>query len=200
MMYRDLDPDQWASIGGFETISTIRGVVSDGFPRPDNFVYDDVNLDPLIPPQEMVHVMDCDSSQSLGVHDARQGTHLLVQGPPGTGKSQTIANIISAAVADGKTVLFVAEKMAALEVVKRRLDGVGVGPACLELHSSKANKRTLLEELRRTWQLGPPRFDEGDDFIEQLVQAREQLNRHAHRMHALHVPSQLTPYEVLGQL
>lgn len=88
MMYRDLDPEQWSDVGGFEAIPTIRGVVSDGFPRPDLFD-DDANIDPLIPPEDMLHVLDSDSSQSLVVHDARRGAHLLVQGPPGTGKSQT---------------------------------------------------------------------------------------------------------------
>ena len=65
--------------------------------------------------------MDSDTSQTLAIHDVRKGKNLIIQGPPGTGKSQTIANVIASAVADGKTVLFVAEKMAALEVVKRRL-------------------------------------------------------------------------------
>lgn len=77
----------------------------------------------------------------------------MIQGPPGTGKSQTIANVIASAVADGKTVLFVAEKMAALEVVKRRLDNAGVGDACLELHSNKANKRMRSRIRRSLWAL-----------------------------------------------
>jgi len=70
--------------------------------------------------------------------------------------------VIASAIADGKTVLFVAEKMAALDVVKRRLDATGVGDACLELHSNKANKRAVLEELRKTWELGAPRTENLD--------------------------------------
>src|SRR5262245_64632056 len=95
-------------------------------------------------PERLPHVVDADSSQTIAIERARRGESLVVQGPPGTGKSQTIANIIASAVCDGRSVLFVAEKMAALDVVKRRLDAVHVGEACLELHSHKANKRTLL--------------------------------------------------------
>ncbi len=199
MMYRDLDPEQWKDAGGFEAIPTLRGVVSDGFPQR-NLIDDDTNVDAVIQPVDMLHVLDSDSSQSLVVHDARQGAHLLVQGPPGTGKSQTIANIIAAAVADGKRVLFVAEKMAALEVVKRRLDEVGIGVACLELHSNKAKKRAVLEELKRTWQLAPPRCESGESIVSQLGTARDRLNDHAIRLHERHLPSELTAYEVIAEL
>lgn len=199
MMYRDLDPEQWKEAGGFESIPTLRGVVSDGFPQRD-LIGDDANVDAVVQPVDMLHVLDSDSSQSLVVHDARRGTHLLVQGPPGTGKSQTIANIIAAAVADGKRVLFVAEKMAALEVVKRRLDHVGIGVACLELHSNKANKRAVLEELKRTSQLGSLRHGSDESVIAQLQIARDRLNDHAARLHKRHLPSELTAYEVIAEL
>ena len=75
------------------------------------------------------------------VASALTGRSFVLQGPPGTGKSQTITNLIAAELARGKTVLFVAKKMAALEVVKRRLNGVGLGDFCLELHSHKSNKK-----------------------------------------------------------
>src|SRR5690606_4933382 len=99
------------------------------------------------------------------------------------------ANIVASAIADGKTVLFVAEKMAALEVVKRRLDATGVGDACLELHSNKANKRMLLDELRRTWELGAPKGNDPGALHVRLTAARDSLNEHAARMHRLHVSS-----------
>jgi len=108
--------------------------------------------------------------------------------------------VIAAAIADGKTVLFVAEKMAALDVVKRRLDQSGAGDACLELHSNKANKRLLLDELRRTWELGSPRGDFADSLNTRLQDARDTLNAHAQRMHKAHRPSCLTPYQVIGEL
>jgi len=199
MMYRDLDPTQWESAGGMEGIPTLRGVVADGFPGA-SISPDDGSIDEIITPAEMIHVVDCDSSQSLVVHDVRNGNNILVQGPPGTGKSQTIANIISSAVADGKRVLFVAEKMAALDVVKRRLDNTEIGVACLELHSNKANKKSVLTELQRTWQLGNPTTQQGRLVIEQLTERRDALNRHAERLHQVHQPSHLSPYQVYGQL
>ncbi|MEZ0472670.1 DUF3320 domain-containing protein [Luteimonas salinilitoris] len=199
MMYRDLDPEQWQAFGGFESIPTLRGVVSDGFPGA-SLSNDEVNIDSIISPKQMMHVVDCDSSQSLVVYDVQAGNSILVQGPPGTGKSQTIANIIATAIADKKRVLFVAEKMAALEVVKRRLDNIGIGDACLELHSNKANKRILLEELRRTWELGRPAVQDGHPVVEQLTDARDELNAHAERLHRELGNTGLTPYQVFGHL
>jgi hypothetical protein len=75
---------------------------------------------------------------------------MVIQGPPGTGKSQTIVNLIAQALSEGKKVLFVSEKRAALDVVKQRLDRVGIGSACLELHSNKVKKKDVIEELKRT--------------------------------------------------
>jgi very-short-patch-repair endonuclease len=199
MMYRDLDPQGWVALGGMEAIPTLRGVVQDGFPG-SSLTDEASNLDSIIPPEKMRHVVDCDSSQALVVHDVLQGNNILVQGPPGTGKSQTIANIISAAVAEGKRVLFVAEKMAALEVVKRRLDHVGVGVACLELHSNKANRRSILEELRQTLNLGEPKRNSTSPIIEQLTERRDTLNAHVARLHEAHQPSGLTPYQVFGHM
>lgn len=200
LMYRDLDPEVWPTDGRLTELPLIRSLLAEGFPHRDGMIPEDAPIDPLIPPSELRHIVDADSSQTLAIHDARCGHSLVIQGPPGTGKSQTIANIIASAVADGKTVLFVAEKMAALEVVKRRLDQAGVGDACLELHSNKANKRLLLEELRRAWELGSPRGDFGDSLHAKLQDARDALNHHAERMHRPHGPSALTPYQVMGEL
>jgi very-short-patch-repair endonuclease len=200
LMYRDLDPENWPQDTRITEQQTIRSLLSDGFENQDSLLPDDLSIDVHISPSEMLHIVDSDSSQTLAVHDVRQGRNLVIQGPPGTGKSQTIANVIASAVADGKTVLFVAEKMAALDVVKRRLDQAGVGDACLELHSNKTNKRALLEELRRTWELGSPRGEFPTSLTAKLLETRDVLNDHADRMHEAHSPSELTPYQVFGQL
>ncbi|MBA1159208.1 DUF3320 domain-containing protein [Microvirga mediterraneensis] len=200
LMYRDLDPESWPADSKLTEQPLIRGLLADGFSARDELLSEDVNIDAHISPSEMLHIVDSDGSQTLAVHDVRKGRNLVIQGPPGTGKSQTIANVIASAVADGKTVLFVAEKMAALEVVKRRLDQAGVGDACLELHSNKANKRILLEELRRTWDLGSPRGEFPGSLTGRLVEARDVLNGHATRLHRRHAPSELSPYQVLGHL
>ncbi len=116
LMYRDLDPECWPAESTLTSQPIIRSLLQEGFPEQPSTIPDGSFVDPYITPANMLHVADCDSSQMAAVQDARQGRNLVIQRPPGTGKSQTIANIIAAAVADGKTVLFVAEKMVALSV------------------------------------------------------------------------------------
>lgn len=200
LMYRDLDPANWPDEEAITSQYLIRALMEEGFDESDGLLPEESPIDPIILPKDMLHIMDSDSSQTLAIHEVRKGKNLVIQGPPGTGKSQTIANIIASAIADGKTVLFVAEKMAALEVVKRRLDQTGVGDACLELHSNKANKRILLEELKRVWDLGSPRGEYPDELIENLTEARDTLNEHPARLHKIFYPSRLSPYQVIGQL
>lgn len=199
-MYRDLDPANWPTEDNITAQPIVRALMTDGFDEDDSLLSEDAPIDPIIQPKDMLHIMDSDSSQTLAIHEVRRGKSLVIQGPPGTGKSQTIANIIASAVADGKTVLFVAEKMAALEVVKRRLDQSGVGDACLELHSNKTNKRAFLEELKRVWELGSPRGEFSDTLIDNLTEARDLLNQHPARIHKIYTPSELTPYQVMGHL
>lgn len=102
---------------------------------------------PLI---ELHTVVDADSSQLEAVELAKAGVSFVLQGPPGTGKSQTITNIIAECLYDGKKVLFVSEKQAALNVVYDKLRKAGLEAFCLALHSHKANKRDVIEELCRT--------------------------------------------------
>lgn len=200
LMYRDLDVSLWPTGGKFTDRPLITSLVSNGFTSSEGLLEEDAMIDGYILPSEMTHIVDADSSQTIAIHEARRGRDLVIQGPPGTGKSQTIANIIAAAVADGKTVLFVAEKMAALEVVKRRLDQTGVGDACLELHSNKANKRALLAELQHTWDLGAPRGEDGDAVDRGLTEARDALNSHVARLHKVYRPYGLSSYQVVGHL
>ncbi len=104
--------------------------------------------------------LPADSSQYSAVALSRAGVSFVLHGPPGTGKSQTITNIIANALEDGKRVLFVAEKKAALDVVKKRLDAIGVGDFCLELHAGKADKADALKKLEDTLVL-PAAEEEG---------------------------------------
>lgn len=92
-------------------------------------------------------IYDADSSQHSAIIDVLAGKNIVVNGPPGTGKSQTITNIIAAALSKGKKVLFVSEKLAALEVVRHRLNHAGLGHFCLELHSHKTQKKKFLEDI-----------------------------------------------------
>lgn len=104
-------------------------------------------LDEVLSPSDVKQVLDADSSQQVAIEAAKNEISFVIQGPPGTGKSQTIVNIIAELLSQDKKVLFVSEKMAALEVVKKRLDSVGLGEYCLELHSNKANKKHILKQL-----------------------------------------------------
>ena len=115
---------------------------------------------------------------------ALDGQSFVLQGPPGTGKSQTISNLIAAALARQRTVLFVSEKMAALEVVQRRLRDAGLDDFCLELHSNKANKKQVIDSMRRALEHAP-RVD-GSDWkarSDELVQARAQLDGYVEELH-----------------
>jgi very-short-patch-repair endonuclease len=200
LMYRDLDPENWPVDGGLDDHPLIQGLLQDGFESPEPIVPDGGKIDPVIQPVAMNHVIDADSSQTIAIEEVAQGRHLVIKGPPGTGKSQTITNMIATAAAQGRTVLFVAEKMAALEVVHRRLRDVGMASLALELHSSKANKRILLEELKRARSaaVATPRGEA--TLVQRLTDSRDQLNRHAEMMHAAHEPSGLTPFRLLGHL
>ncbi|MDE5755612.1 MAG: DUF4011 domain-containing protein, partial [Clostridia bacterium] len=99
------------------------------------------------------NVVDADSSQLKAIEMAKAGVSFVLQGPPGTGKSQTITNIIAECMGDGKKVLFVSEKLAALDVVFNKLKQAGLEDFCLQLHSHKANKRDFIQELCRTMRL-----------------------------------------------
>ena len=141
VMFKDLDPASWG-----EDFSIEDNPLIDSIFNPTEAPAETVDL-----PQtgECFNIVDADSSQLAVIREAKAGKNLVVEGPPGTGKSQTIANMIAEMLAAGKTVLFVSEKMAALEVVKRRLDGAGLSRFCLELHSQTAKKVEFIRELER---------------------------------------------------
>ena len=147
LMWRDLGPEENPGLADHPMVRALVG--GEVLSIPPVFA-DDADVDAEIPVERLDHVMDVDGSQALAAEAVRRGGHVVIQGPPGTGKSQTISNIIAQAVLDGRSVLFVAEKLAALEVVKRRLESIGLGAACLELHSEKQSKRAVLDELRAT--------------------------------------------------
>ena len=200
LMYRDLLPESWPSERPLDGHPLIRALLQDGFRHEPPLCGDDEKIDQILPVSEQTHVMDADSSQAVVIEEVRRGRNLVVQGPPGTGKSQTIANMIAAAVKHGRTVLFVAEKMAALDVVKRRLNGAGLGDICLELHSHKANKRAVLEELQRTIDLSQPAVDDVDRHSVETQTHRDRLNHHVELMHRALEPAPVTPYQAIGEL
>ena len=201
LMYRDLDPASWPTSAPLGSSPLLNGLLGpDGFRSEPLLCGDSEKIDPIIPPVEQVHVTDADSSQAIVIEEVRRGRNLVIQGPPGTGKSQTITNLIASAVQQRKTVLFVAEKMAALEVVYSRLERLGLGALCLELHSQKANKKAVLGEIARTLSLGRPKHRWNQEQLEALQRAMTRLNEHAALMNTPIEPSGLTPYRILGRL
>lgn len=128
---------------------------------------------------ELPLIYDADSSQHSALIDVKRGKSLVINGPPGTGKSQTITNIIASAIAAGKKVLFVSEKLAALEVVKKRLEKVGLGDFCLELHSHKTQKKQLLESVEQRMSRQYPKPMGYESRLNLLREKRNALNLYA---------------------
>ena len=202
LMYRDLDPDTWPGGSGYgpRESGIIRALFGGGFSEPDPRIGEGDHLDDRLSPEDVHHVVDADSSQALAIYDVNQGRNLVIQGPPGTGKSQTIMNIIAEAIGNGRNVLFVSEKMAALEVVKHRLDSIGLGVACLELHSHKTTKRIVLDELNKTLDLGAPTVDGIEDDFDGLARLRSRLNAYAEAVNAPVGSTGVSPYAAYGEL
>ena len=200
LMARDLDADAWPAGQGpveHEVIGSLLG--SQGFASARNLIPEGALLDDHLPPSSTMHIVDADSSQALAIHAVSKGQHLLIQGPPGTGKSQTITNIIADAVMQGKTVLFVADKMAALEVVKRRLSQNGLGTAVLELHGHQTTRKAFIEQLRNASAAQPPSITRNAvDPIDLDASARS-LNSYVDALHTPLAAFGITPYRALGE-
>ena len=200
LMLRDLDPKNWPK-GALTENELISGLLVDGF-APDHdtplFGPED-KLDQLLDPADIIQVVDADASQTKVIEEVRWGSNLVVQGPPGTGKSQTITNIIAAAVHDGKSVLFMAEKMAALSVVYERLLKTDLRDVCIELHSRRANKKALLEEIKRTLSAGQRTPTEPTE-PSGLRTTRDKLNRIADLLHTRLDGKDYTPFQVIAEL
>lgn len=167
----------------------------------DGPIPDERELDAVQTPEDTFQILDADSSQQQAIQIALHGGSLVLQGPPGTGKSQTIANVIAEFIARGKSVLFVSEKMAALEVVFKRLRDVHLDDFCLELHSHKANKREVITELKRALdsRLTPTQLPSPADF-EKLKRTRQQLNAYVEALHEVRSPLGQSVRAVLEKL
>ena len=146
------------------------------------------NLDKKVSPDDVAVPLSADSSQLLAIVKASKGESFVLHGPPGTGKSQTITNIIANALYNGKSVLFAAEKMAALSVVQRRLEKLGLGTFCLELHSNKTNKTAVLSQLEKALDAGKVSpAGNYKEIAEKLKKLRSQLNDSIEALHVRRV-------------
>lgn len=201
MMFRDLDCGCWPKEEQPVEHPLLRAVLDEGFNEPGSAYDDATMLDDCHSPHDSYEVMDADSSQLITILDVRDGRNIVIQGPPGTGKSQTITNLLAQALGQNKRVLFVAEKMAALDVVKRRMDQVGLGDACLEVHSHNANKKAIVNELKRTLNQGRViETANAKSDLDLLARLRSKLNEYAQAVNAPLAQTGYSAYEILGEL
>ena len=179
VMYKDLDPNSWPEGQTPADSKVIRAVIDPESSDSGDGGFDPDSIDHALKPSTLYHVLDADPSQIAVIEDAKKGQHLVVEGPPGTGKSQTITNLIAELLAQGKTVLFASEKMAALSVVKERLEKVGLGAFCLEVHSRKSSKKQFLQQLENAARLRFPEPDGVERAFADLEAVRDDLNDYA---------------------
>lgn len=157
-------------------------------------------VDSAVAPNALLAPLNADSSQIVAIHASGGDGDFVLEGPPGTGKSETIANIIAHNIGQGRRVLFVSEKMAALDVVYRRLSEADLGDFCLELHSAKANKRGVLDQLGAAWdRRGEYTAKNWQEKTEKLARVRSDLNGLVEALHAPG-PAGVSPRAAIGRV
>lgn len=180
VMYQDLTSKDWA--GGIQRNKTIRDLLAGSQQIGDFFVTNPHKAYPIDGNKDVdryapILILDADSSQHSAIIDAMRGDNLVIFGPPGTGKSQTITNIIANALFLGKKVLFVAEKMAALNVVYSRLKAAGLESLCLELHSTKSKLKDLVPKLNLSVSDYNKNHGKNDIVSEKIIKLQEDISR-----------------------
>ena len=202
VMYRDLQRNE-EKVGGH---ALVRALASGGagadFHEGFQGVPGEAELDTAQDPRESFSILDADASQRRCIEAAKQGKSFVMQGPPGTGKSQTIANIIAEALGQGKRVLFISEKIAALDVVHKRLASKGLSEFCLKLHGRDAARKEVVNSLHDSLTgMARPREGMSAREFDQLIDARERLNAAVELLHRRSgVLLDMTPREVYAEL
>lgn len=180
-LWKDLD-DSWNQLS---RNSLVQHLITGGLDAYDDPVtHADTDAVPDLDALGVAVPMSADASQLRAVADAVGGQTFVLEGPPGTGKSQTITNLLAHAMATGRRVLFVAEKRAALDVVKKRLESVGLGELSLDIHDKSARPAAVREQIRRALEL---RISHDPDLLRTSLQSSEasraRLARYAARLH-----------------
>lgn len=196
-MYHDLNNNRELMVNHpvLRAMAGDRHAIGDLPAQAENFDFDGVK------PNEWHEVVDSDSSQEEAILLSKLGVSFVMQGPPGTGKSQTITNIIAEALADGKKVLFVSEKAAALQVVLKRLTEVGLDDFCLSLHNYKANKKEIIDSIGVNLSLQDEYIDSSVlRELTELFHDRAFLNAYAGDLHKPIAPLDQSVYMVFGRI
>ncbi|WP_067040535.1 DUF4011 domain-containing protein [Methanobrevibacter sp. YE315] len=192
VMFKDLDSKNWHNIGN-SCVNGLSGQNANSIDSEQDTEYDFDKINST----EIYNVLDADSSQLAVLEDIKNGKNLVVEGPPGTGKSQTIVNIIAELMALNKKILFVSEKKAALDVVKSRLDYLGLGEGCLELHGKNSNKKEVLKELQNTLELEHIQLKDKRNFQE-LDYLKRELNEYINTLHSIYGNTGLSAFTLIG--
>ena len=196
VMYNDLNPEAWEDNVDLTKNELIQAIFNPA--KNDQEAFKEEDIDSQLEYRDMYQVLDADSSQIAAIQDVKAGRNLVVEGPPGTGKSQTIVNLIAELLAEGKSVLFVSEKMAALDVVKDRLTGVGLGKFVLELHSHKTRRKKFLKDLQKATNVRAQDPLNIDQTIRKLETLRRQLDDYSQIIHKPAFAVNLSPFQLYG--
>ena len=196
VMYNDLNPEAWEENVDLTKNELIQAIFNPA--KNDQESFKEEEIDSRLEYQNMYQVLDADSSQIAAIQDVKAGRNLVVEGPPGTGKSQTIVNLIAELLAEGKSVLFVSEKMAALDVVKDRLTAVGLGKFVLELHSHKTRRKKFLKDLQKATNVRAQEPLNIDQTIRKLETLRRQLDDYSQIIHKPVFAVNLSAFQLYG--
>lgn len=180
-LFQDLNPERWPDQSSFLQHPLVSSILCGQEGVSQETIATDYDVDhTTIAKKVPLLITDTDASQFSAIADVMDGKNLVIEGPPGTGKSQTITNVIAAALAQGKTILFVAEKKAAVEVVYNRLADAGLEHYCLEVHSTGSSRQSFYERLKQRVEQEPPSDVSQDleDQIQECSQLKQLLSRY----------------------
>ena len=193
--------DMTARIDSLQQNRLVRHLIEGGGLFDDEIdVFDVAEISKYLDLKNLYCPVNADSSQLAAALYSQMGKNFVLHGPPGTGKSQTITNIIAHNLATGRRVLFVSEKKAALEVVHKRLSGIGLKPFCLELHSSKSGKAEVLAQFAEALNVPEQSVSgEWDAVVRSMIQVRAELNEYISALHQ-RFPNGLSAYDCFSRL
>ncbi|MER5782836.1 DUF3320 domain-containing protein [Streptomyces mobaraensis] len=200
-MYQDL-LDNAELVMGNDLVRALALGPANGL-APDRFDFEEIDLDridELSPPEDSPLVLDADASQRQAIAAAVAGRSFVLDGPPGTGKSQTIANMIAGLMSAGRTVLFVSEKAAALDVVLNRLKAVGLDSYVFPLHSHNTGRQAVARELGRALMEEPRASRLPEEAVARARETRQALSSYADAMNEVREPLRRTLHDAIGRV